>query len=121
MSNNQERKIVEQIKAEYSVDHKAQSKFDELKALDRAVKLPANIFAYSFGIIGALILGFGMCLAMDVFSINQTWALVVGIVVGIVGIVMVSLNYIFYSNILSSRKKKYASTIIAKSDELLNN
>ena len=46
----------EAIVNEYS--EKKESKVMALKKLDRKAKLPANIFAYSFGIIMSLVLGF---------------------------------------------------------------
>ena len=42
------------------------TKLDELKELDKKVKMPALIFACIFGAVSALIFGTGMCLAMQV-------------------------------------------------------
>ena len=47
---------IERIKRGY--EEKQTTKLDELKALDSRAKLPALIFAYTFGIIGALVLAF---------------------------------------------------------------
>ncbi len=105
---------VERIRAQYAPVQK--TKLDELKELDKRVKRPANIFAYTFGTIGALVLGTGMCLAMKVIGNMMP----LGIVIGLVGIGMVSVNYLAYQKILRSRKKKYAKEIFALSDELLN-
>ena len=88
---------------------------EQLKALDGAVRRPAAIFAYTFGILGALVLGVGMCLAMEVIGSLMP----LGIVVGVVGIAMVFANYFLYRRILNARKRKYAGKIIALSDELL--
>ena len=60
-----------------------------------------SFFAYTFGIIGALILGTGMCLAMKVIG-DIMW---LGIVIGVVGIAMVSINYVLYKIILKSAKQ----------------
>lgn len=91
----------------------------ELKKLDKKVKVPANIFAYIFGVFGALVLGTGMSLAMKVIGGTTAW-MVGGIVIGVVGIVLCSINYFVYKAILSSRKKKYASYILALSNKILN-
>ena len=108
----------EKLIEEYS--EKETTKLDELKELDKKVKRPATIFAYVFGVIGALILGVGMCLAMNI--IGGTVALmIVGIILGLVGIVMVSITYRLYKTMLTNRKSKYSSEIIQKSNELLNN
>ncbi len=39
-----------------------------MKKLDRKAKMPAEIFAYTFGIFIALVFGTGMCLAMQVIG-----------------------------------------------------
>ena len=90
-------------------------KLDELKALDKRVKRPAETFAYIFGGVGALTLGTGMCLAMKVIG-NM---MISGIVIGLIGIAMVSATYSLYKKILRSRRSKYAKQIFALTDELL--
>ncbi len=109
-----ENKQVESIKAQYAP--KTANKLDELKALDKKVHRPAQIFAYTFGILGALVLGLGMCLAMKVIGDMM----VLGIGVGVLGIVMVSSNYHLYSGYLKSRKQKYAKAVFELSDSILN-
>lgn len=49
---------------------KKNQKVIALKKLDRKSKLPASIFVYTNGIIMSLILGLGMCLAMNVIGIR---------------------------------------------------
>ena len=110
-------KIVKEIKEGY--EPKSKTKYDELIALNRKVELPAYIFAYAFGIVGALILGVGMCLAMQVIGAGVP-LMVLGIVVGIIGIALISVNYPVFLAIMKSRKKKYAERVIALSQELLN-
>lgn len=110
-------RIVKEIKEGY--EPKSKTKYDELIALNRKVELPAYIFAYAFGVIGALILGVGMCLAMQVIGTGVP-LMVLGIVVGIIGIALVSVNYPIFLAIMKSRKKKYAEKVIALSEELLN-
>ncbi len=111
-------KKIEQIRASYT--EKEITKFDELKELDRKVKRPAEIFAYAFGIIAALILGTGMSLAMKVIGATLSFAMPLGIGVGLLGILLVVVNYPLYKKILKSRKEKYASQIIELSNGLLN-
>lgn len=109
--------IIQGIKESYEV--KERSKYDELIELNNKVGLPAYIFAYVFGVISSLILGLGMCLAMQVIG-SGIPLMVAGIVIGIVGIIMVCINYPIFRKMLKGRKKKYANEIIALSDELLN-
>ena len=95
----------EKIVSEYSENSKPESKVSALKKLDQKVKRPAEIFAYTYGIIGSLILGTGMSLAMNVIG-NFAGQMIVGIVVGLVGIFMMATNHIFYKKILAKGKKK---------------
>lgn len=123
MEKNQ-KKIIEGILNNYQP--KEETKFEQLKNLDKNVKKPAKIFAYIFGSVGSLILGMGMCAAMytlpEVILNMFTKELLIGlgIGVGIVGIAMVSINYFLYKMILKYRKNKYANQIITLSGELLN-
>lgn len=122
MTNQDEKKIVEKIKSHYESNSQENSRLQQLKDLDKKVKMPAWIFAYVYGILGTLILGTGMCLAMCVFgqSISTVVSMSVGISVGIVGIIMVATTYVIFKKLLSKRKEKYSQEIIAKSNELLN-
>ena len=114
--DEKEIKMVEKIKNQYENKPAKISKINELKNLNKKVVNPAIIFAYIFGIVGTLILGTGMCLAMEVLG-NIMW---LGIVVGVIGIVFVSINYPIYKVILNKRKEKYSSEIIQRSNEILN-
>lgn len=110
-----ENKVVEKIVNSYT--EKESTKLDELKALDSKVKKPALIFAYVFGSISALLLGFGMCVAMQVILADLMW---LGIVVGVVEIALCLLTYPIYKRILNSRKNKYREQILSISNELAN-
>lgn len=61
------------------------------------------IIAYVVGTLGAIILGIGMCFALNVFNFSYTLAYLIGIPVGIVGIVVVILTPIIY---LAKSKQK---------------
>ena len=123
MTSQQERTYVEKIQANYSTKTQQKTKFQELKELNKKVCMPAIMFSYIYGILGTLILGTGMCFAMSVFgdAISVTTSMIVGVVVGIVGIVIVSTTYPIFKSILNKRKSKYSHEILAKSNELLNN
>lgn len=110
-----ENKVVEKIINSYT--EKENTKLDELKALDSKVKKPAIVFAYVFGSISALLLGFGMCVAMQVILADLMW---LGIVLGVLGIGLCLLTYPIYKKILASRKNKYREQILSISNELAN-
>ena len=115
-NKQQEAQQVSEIRSRYAVKSVSEEKIDKLTRLDRQARRPAEIFAYTFGALGALVLGVGMCLAMEIIGSLMP----LGIVIGVIGIVMVAVNCPIYKRILSQRKKKYAPEIVALSDELLN-
>lgn len=99
----------ERLREEYTPKEK--KPINKALALDRKAKTPAYVFAYTFGVLGALILGVGMCLAMHVIGTGNVW-FALGIVIGIIGIIMVSTNYPIFAKILQSRKEKYSTAIL---------
>lgn len=114
---NQEQ-YANKIRSQY--EERGVTKMDELRALDKKVKAPANIFAYAFGTVGSLVLGTGMCLAMKVIGAALPFGVALGVGVGIVGIGMVSVNYFIHGAILKTRRKKYSDQVMALTDELLD-
>ncbi len=120
MTKNFEQKVAEKIKKEYEGKTEQESKLDEIRALDSKVKKPAFIFAITLGIIGSLVLGVGMCLAMQIIG-KTTTCMVFGIIIGLIGIAIVAINYPLYQKILNTRKSKYKDAILAKTNEILNN
>ncbi|MBQ7330929.1 MAG: dihydropteridine reductase [Oscillospiraceae bacterium] len=99
-----------------------QTELDQLKALDAKVKRPANVFAYTYGSIAAIIMGAGMSLVMTEIGavIGLANAMVPGIVIGVVGMIMALSTYPIYKKILSGRKKKYAAQILTLSEKIMN-
>jgi len=116
---NTDKIYAEAIANEYAV--KDTRKVVQLKKLDAKAKRPAEIFGYTFGIIAALVLGVGMCLSMKVIGDGSTLMTVLGIVVGVLGIVGVSVNYPIYKKMLEKGKKKYAADIIRLAKEISEN
>lgn len=113
---NMDKIYAEQLANEY--DPKDASKIVALRKLDKRAKLPATIFTYTFGIISALITGIGMCLSMNVIGGGSSLMSVLGIVVGIIGFVMMGLNYPVYKKMLEKGKKKYAFEIMQLAKEI---
>ena len=118
--NRNEQQAAARIRAHYT--EKQITELDTLRELDAKAKRPANVFAYIFGSISAIIMGAGMSLIMTDISefIGIADPLVPGIIIGVVGMIMALLNYPMYQGIMNSRKKKYASKIIALSDKIMN-
>lgn len=119
MNKNDQEFLVQKIRTQYT--EKENTQLDELTALDKKVKKPANVFGYTFGSISALIMGSGMSLVMteigSVLGIEN--GMVPGIVIGVVGLLMAIINYPVYKKILSGRRKKYSKQIIELSDKIM--
>ena len=122
MNKNDQQFMAQKIRTQYV--EKPSSELDELRALDTKVKRPANVFAYIFGSISAVIMGSGMSLVMTDIAEKIGLGfnpLVPGIVIGVVGMIMAGVNYPIYRGILNSRKKKFGAKIIELSDKITNN
>ena len=111
--------IVQKIRSQYAeTEH---TELDALKALDAKVKRPANVFGYTYGSIGAIVMGAGMSLVMtDIGAkIGMTATMVPGIAIGVAGMGMALSTYPIYKKILASRKKKYAKQVLSLSENLM--
>jgi len=119
MNKNDREFLVQKIRTQYV--EKEHTQLDELKALDSKVRKPANVFAYVFGSLSAIVMGTGMSLIMtDIGTqLGMTETMLPGIVIGVIGMVMAIVNYPVYKRILASRKKKYAAAILDLSDRLM--
>ena len=106
---NTDKIIAESIAKDYAP--KDNSKIVALKKLDSRAKLPAIVFAYSFGIVSSLVVGTGMCLSMQVID-NSTTSMVIGIIIGIIGFIGCGLNYPIYKKKIEKGKSKYAYEIV---------
>ncbi|MBE6696552.1 MAG: hypothetical protein E7587_08900 [Ruminococcaceae bacterium] len=119
MNKNDHDFLIQKIRTQYT--EKEHTELDELKALDRKVKRPAEVFAYVFGSVSAIIMGSGMSLVMT--DIAETLGIqnpmLYGIVVGVIGLFMAIINYPVYKGFLNSRRKKYADKIISLSDKIM--
>ena len=113
---NKDKIEAQRIKENYITKEIQKTKLDELKELDSTVKKPVNIFSYTYGTVGSLVLGTGMTMAMGVIG----GLMPLGIVIGLAGIAMVSSTYSIHKRVLNARKEKYAKQIISKSNEILN-
>ena len=106
---NTDKILAESIAKDYAP--KGSSKIVALKKMDNRAKRPATIFAYTCGIVSALIFGTGMCLAMQVIG-SGIVGMLLGIFVGIIGLIGCGVNYPIYKKLLEKGKAKYAYEIV---------
>ncbi|MBQ8585809.1 MAG: dihydropteridine reductase [Butyricicoccus sp.] len=124
MNQSDQNFAAQKIREQYI--EKESTELDALRKLDRAVKRPASAFAYAFGTVGALVMGTGMTLTMDVIESGTYFGITIGenmmvpgIVIGLIGMGMCAVNYPIYKRTLASRRKKYAGRILELSDKIM--
>ena len=114
---------IKAIRKKYAAPEETEDKMAQLRRLDASVTQKAQAVSLVFGVIGALILGFGMSLAMtnlgEILGSYRGMAMLFGIIIGIVGIVLVSLAYPLYNRIVKKEREKIAPEIIRLTDELM--
>ena len=109
---------VEDIRKKYLP--KEEDKMEQLRKLHAIPTQKAQAASLAVGIIGALIMGTGMSLAMtDIGAALGSLAMVLGIGVGIVGMVLAALAYPLYNRVLKKQRERIAPEILRLSDELL--
>ena len=116
-----EQEEIKNIRKKYATP--AEDKMEQLRKLDASVTGKATAAALVIGIIGALVLGLGMSLAMSEFSqilgAYQEVALLIGTMIGVVGIVLVCLAYPVYNRVIKKERRKIAPEILRLTDELM--
>jgi len=120
MNRNDQQFMAQKIRIQYM--KKQPSELDTLRELDAKVKRPANVFAYTFGSISAIVMGSGMSLVMTDIgaSIGIANAMIPGIAIGVVGMIMAIVNYPIYKGLLGHRKAKYGKAILELSEKIMN-
>ena len=98
-------------------------RMEQLRKLDAGVTRKAVVISLVAGIIGALVLGFGMSLIMT--DVGETLGLygkievVLGVAIGMIGVVLVSVAYPIYNRIARKERERIAPEIIRLTDELM--
>ena len=118
-----EQEEIKAIRTKYAAPEEKEDKMEELRRLDASVTQKASAYALVVGIIGALILGFGMSLAMtelgEIIGITGNISMLIGIIIGVIGIVLVSFAYPIYNHIVKKERERIAPEIIRLTDELM--
>lgn len=97
-----------------------EDKMEKIRKLDGMVMKKATMRSISVGIVGTLILGLGMSIAMSEFgAFLGTAAMPVGIAVGVVGLAVLGCAYPLYNRTLENERAKVAPEILRLTDELM--
>ncbi len=89
-----------------------------IERLEKSKTSSGSVFAYSFGIVAALILGGGMSLCL--LQGSNVALLAVGIILGIVGFILAGVNYLAYRKIVDKKTAKVNPAIDAEREKLAN-
>lgn len=100
------------------LERQSEEMLTHIAKLQSAKTFGASIFAYLFGCMAALVLGGGMCLSMLIEK--NIPAFVGGIILGILGIALCSVNYLIYKKLVE-KKTKQILPIIDETEEKFAN
>ncbi len=114
----EQQKEVEAIRKKYLP--KEEDKMEQLRKLHYSATQKAQAASIAIGVIGALILGTGMSLCMtELGAALEHFAMVIGVLAGLIGLVMVALAYPLFNYVLRKERKRIAPEILRLSEELL--
>lgn len=114
----EQQKEVEAIRKKYLPQE--EDKMEQLRRLHSIPTQKAQTAAIAIGVIGSLIMGTGMSLAMtDIGAMLGKLALAIGIFVGLVGMVFVVLAYPIYNRVLKKNRERIAPEVLKLTDELM--
>lgn len=109
----QEQEEIKKIREKYLPPEERETKMELLRRLDAGVNQKATAWSLVMGILSTLVMGVGMCCCL-------VWGIyALGIPVGVVGIVGVSLAYPVYNWIIRRVRERIAPQILELSEELL--
>lgn len=106
---------IKKIRDKYAPPAKAETPMEQLRRLDESSTKGAAAASLIVGIIGALVMGVGMCCTM----VWDDALFIPGIVIGAFGIVGVIAAYPLYTRMVKRKRAKLAPEIMRLSDELL--
>ena len=119
-----EQEEIKAIRKKYERPKESESSMEKLRRLDESVTRKATVVSLIFGVIGALVMGFGMSLVTEekfaeLLGMVGGTAMLVGIPAGLVGIALVALAYPMYDRIVKKERERIAPEILRLTDELM--
>lgn len=119
-----EQEEIKAIRKKYERPKESESSMEKLRRLDESVTRKATVVSLIFGVIGALVMGFGMSLVMEekfaeLLGMVGGTAMLVGIPAGLVGIALVALAYPMYDRIVKKERERIAPEILRLTDDLM--
>ena len=101
---------LENIRKKYI--HQEETKMERLRRLDKSAERSGTIISIIVGVIGTLIMGFGMCLCLE-------WSqFIAGVIIGIAGMVILGLAYPIFKYVTKKQREKIAPEILRLTEEI---
>lgn len=104
---------IKHIRSKYEAPK--EDKMAYLRRLDESTTRKGTILSILLGIVGTLILGAGMCCVL----VWQENLFVFGIVIGMMGLAVLSAAYPVYIQVTKKEREKIAPEVLKLTDELL--
>ena len=105
---------IRNIRKKYLPQEPKEDKMEQLRRLDRSAAKKGTRVSLIVGIAGCLLLGVRMCCTM-------VWTdrlFIPGIIIGIVGIIAVTISYPLYTHITRKERERIAPQILKLTEEL---
>lgn len=109
---------IKRIRRKYLPETEAEDKMARLRRLDSGVTQKGTTVSLIVGILGALIFGTGMCLALEVLAEGLSF-MILGIIIGFVGMALMAVAYPLYLYVTEKERRRIAPEIIRLTDELM--
>ena len=119
-----EQEELKRIREKYIPEEKKEeNKLEKLYRLDNAATQKAQVVSLIFGVVGALILGFGMSLIMTdlsrILGAYRDMYMLIGIAIGLVGGILAGIAYPMYNLTLKRERERIAPEVLRLTDELM--
>lgn len=89
-----------------------ETKMERLRRLDKSAERSGTTISIIIGVVGTLIMGFGMCLCLE-------WSqFISGIIIGIAGMVILGLAYPIFKYAARKQREKIAPEILRLTEEI---
>lgn len=92
-----------------------EDKMAKLRRLDASVNQKGLVVSLMDGILGALIMGIGMCCVM----VRKGSLFIPGIIIGIIGMALMGVGYPVYGYVIKRERAKIAPEVLKLADELI--
>ena len=121
--SGKEQEEIRKIRGKYVRQDTQTDKMEQLRRLDAGVAKKGAAVSLVIGIAGTLIMGTGMSFVMSdfgkIFGSFSDFALPLGIILGIAGMILIVLAYPVYNRVTAKERERITPEILRLTDELM--